>query len=197
MPARIAVAALAAMAAAWLPMPSTAQAEVVRYRLDPDRSFVHFEVLHFGTSTSRGRFGPIQGEVLLDVAGRRGEVGLQIDVNSVSTGFRIFDSRLKEPDLLATAEYPTAWFVARSFSFTPEGTLSEVRGEFTMRGVSQGLSLKAIRFGCRQDAERQREVCGGDFEGRIDRSSIGASFGVPLVSDSVRLVVQVEGVREP
>jgi polyisoprenoid-binding protein YceI len=29
------------------------------YVLDPDHSFVFFEVLHFGTSTLRGRFGPL------------------------------------------------------------------------------------------------------------------------------------------
>ena len=167
------------------------------YRLDPERSFVHAEVLHFNTSTIRMRFGPVQGEVLLDRNARQGELGLRIDVGSVSTGFRIFDSRLKEPDLLATAEHPTAWFVARNFSFSPDGMPSEVRGEFTMRGVAQGLSLKALRFGCRDDAQQQREVCGGDFEGFIDRSTVGASFGVPLVGDRVRLLVQVDGVRQP
>ena len=36
-----------------------AHAEPVDYALDPAHSFVHFELLHFGTSTIRGRFGPL------------------------------------------------------------------------------------------------------------------------------------------
>ncbi|MBS1898765.1 MAG: polyisoprenoid-binding protein, partial [Actinobacteria bacterium] len=39
------------------------------------------------------------------------------------------------------------------------------------------------------------EVCGGDFEGSVDRSSFGMTFGLPLVADRVRLLVQVEAVR--
>ena len=41
--------------------PPPAHAEPVVYRLDPTHSFVHFEVRHFGTSTTRGRVGPIAG----------------------------------------------------------------------------------------------------------------------------------------
>jgi len=72
--------------------------------------------------------------------------------------------------------------------------VAEVRGEFTVRGINQPLSLYARQFGCRQDG--QTDVCGGDFEGELLRSSFGATFGLPLVSDRVRLEVQVEGRRQ-
>ena len=32
----------------------------VTYQLDPDHTFATFEVLHFGTSTLRGRIGPMR-----------------------------------------------------------------------------------------------------------------------------------------
>jgi polyisoprenoid-binding protein YceI len=184
---------LAAWALAGLELqPAAAQPAV--YVLDPAHSFVHFEVLHFGTSTTRGRFGPVQGEVLLDRAKARGEVGLRVATASVDTGIPVFNARLREPDLLASAEHPEVFFVARSFLF--EGAqLAEVRGEFTFRGTSQPLSLRARQFGCRMDGEA--EVCGGDFEGEILRSEFGVTFGLPLIADRVRLVVQVEGRRRP
>jgi polyisoprenoid-binding protein YceI len=181
-------------AAAALAAPG-AGAQPATYRLDPERSFVHFEVLHFGTSTSRGRFGPVQGEVRLDRATQRGEVGLAIATASVDTGLAVFDARLRQDDLLASEAHPQAYFVARQFRFDGE-RLAEVRGEFTLRGISQPLSLRALFFGCRQDAARRAEVCGGDFEAEIKRSEFGATFGLPLVADRVRLVVQVEGVRQ-
>jgi polyisoprenoid-binding protein YceI len=172
-----------------------AQAQPVQYVLDAQRSFVQFEVLHFGTSTTRGRIGPVQGVVTLDRAARQGQVSVQVDTASVDTGIRVFDSRLRAPDLLASEAHPQAYFVASQVRFDGE-TLAEVRGEFTLRGVSQPLSLTAERFACRMDAARQREVCGGDFEGTVLRSGFGATFGLPLVADRVRLVVQVEGVRQ-
>ena len=162
------------------------------YVLDPDHSFVHFEVQHFGTSTARGRFGPVAGEVMLDPALGRGELGLRIHTASVDTGIPVFNARLRQADLLASTEYPEAFFVARNFRFDGN-RIAEVRGEITFRGSSQPLSLRARHFACRQDGSV--EVCGGDFEAEILRSEFGATFGLPLIGDRVRLVVQVEGRR--
>jgi polyisoprenoid-binding protein YceI len=166
------------------------------YKLDPEHSFVHFELLHFGTSTIRGRFGPVAGEVMLDRAARRGELGLRLATASVSTGVPVFDARIREADLLATTAWPEAYFVATNFRFDGEA-VAEVRGEFTLRGVSQPLSLKALRYACRTRGEgaAAEEVCGGDFEGEILRGEFGADFGLPFIGNRVRLRVQVEGTR--
>jgi polyisoprenoid-binding protein YceI len=171
---------------------TTAGAQPAAYVLDPAHSFVHFEVLHFGTSTSSGRFGPIAGVVTLDRSAGRGEVSLRIPTAGVDTGLPVFNARLREADLLSSAEFPDAYFVARNFRFEGQA-LAEVRGEFTVRGVSQPLSLFARRFACRMD--EGAEVCGGDFEGEILRSDFGITYLLPFVANRVRLVVQVEGRR--
>lgn len=177
--------------------PAAAQPET--YRLDPEHSFVHFAVEHFGTSTLRGRFGPVQGVVTIDRTAGSGDLGLRIATASVSTGLAVLDARLRQPDLLASSAYPEAYFVARQFRFDGDA-LAEVRGEFTLRGVSQPLSLIARRFACRTDARPDgappRRVCGGDFEAELLRSSVGATFGLPFVGDRVQLQIDVEGVRE-
>ncbi len=183
-----ALAALAALAA------TPAAAQALAYALLPEHSFVQFEVLHFGTSTTRGRFGLIEGEVLLDRSAGRGEVSLRVATAGVDTGLAVFNARLREADLLASAAYPEAYFVARNFRFEGQ-QVAEVRGEFTLRGHSQPLSLRALRFNCRLEAESRREICGGDFEGEFLRSEFGATFGLPFIADRVRLRVQVEGVR--
>jgi polyisoprenoid-binding protein YceI len=149
-----------------------ARAELVPYTLDPEHSFVHFEVQHFGTSTTRGRFGPVRGAVMLDRAAGRGEVSLRIPTASVDTGIAVFNARLRQADLLASAEHPDAFFVATRFRFEGE-RLAEVRGEFTLRGVGQPLSLHATHFACRP--AEAGEVCGGDFEGELLRSDFGAT----------------------
>lgn len=177
---------------------ASVQCEPVAYALDPERSAVHFELLHFGTSTLRGRFGPVAGVVTLDRAVGSGEVNLRLATATVNTGARVFDVRLREPDLLASAAFPDAYFVATRLRF--DGTaLAEVGGEFTLRGVSRALSLRALRFGCRTDQTTgdglAGEICGGDFEGFLQRSDFGMSFGLPFVSDRVRLFVTVQGRR--
>lgn len=173
--------------------PALAAAEPATFDLDPAHSFVHFEVLHFGTSTLRGRFGPIHGQVQLDRAAGRGDVRLRIPLRTLDTGLRVLDARLHEPDLLDSAAHPEAFFVATNFRFEGQ-RLAEVRGEFTLRGSSQPLSLHAQRFSCRR-ADDGAEVCGGDFEATLLRSSFGADFGLPFVADRVRLLIQAEGRR--
>nr|WP_316644532.1 YceI family protein [uncultured Roseateles sp.] len=179
-----------------LAWPCALSAQPVTYRLDPLHSAVQFEVLHFNTSTLRGRFAMLNGWVTLDGAAQRGEVGLSIDTATVDTGLKVLDARLRQPDLLDSTGHPQAWFVASRFRFQ-DGQLSEVRGEFTLRGIGQPLSLHALRFGCRQDERLQTEVCGGDFEATLLRSDFGATFGLPFVGDRVRLLIQVEALREP
>lgn len=173
---------------------ATAPAAPVDYVLDPQHSWVQWEVVHFGTSTIRGRFGPAEGVVTLDRAAGRGEASVSVPTASVSTGVRPFDAHLRGADILDTEAHPTAWFVARQLRFDGE-RLVELRGEFTWRGVSQPLSLTAQRFTCYPHPRLQREVCGGDFEGRLKRSDFGVGYGLPLVADAVVLRVQVEGVR--
>ena len=166
----------------------------ITYQLDPAHTFVTFEVLHFGTSTLRGRIGPVPGEVTVDRGARSGDLRLRIPVDTVDTGMRILDARLKQPDLLATTEYPEAYFVATRFQFDAAGGVKEVRGEFTFRGVGEPLSLVARSFACRHDGMLKKDVCGGDFEADLKRGRFGATFGEPFVSDDVHLLIQVEAI---
>jgi polyisoprenoid-binding protein YceI len=183
----------ALLAVAALLASGSAAAEAQTYTLDPDHSWVHFEVLHFGTSTSRGRFGPVSGEVRLDPTAGSGALRLRIATASVDTGLAFFDSRLRRDDFLASEEHPHAEFAATGWRFDG-GRLAAVTGELTLRGVTRPLTLHAQQFGCRQDATRG-EVCGGDFEGLLYRSAYGMLYGWPFVANTVRLRVQVEGVR--
>jgi polyisoprenoid-binding protein YceI len=187
------LAGLGLVAAALHAQPAGAQPVI--YRLDLQRTWVQFEVLHFGTSTTRGRFGPIEGEVVLDATAGTGEIALRVPTATVNTGIPVFDARLRRDDLLDSAGWPEAYFVARRVRFDG-AALAEVSGEFTLRGIGQPLTLRAVRYGCRDDVDRQARVCGGDFEGEIRRSDFGATFGLPFVSDRVRLLVQVEGAAQ-
>ena len=175
---------------------SAAQAQSAAYAIDPTHTFVTFEIDHFGTSTNRGRFDKKEGTVSFDRAGKTGKVDITIDTSSVNTGTAPFDGHLKSADILNVAAHPTARFVSDKFVFDGD-KVKEVTGQFTLMGKTHPVTLKASKFNCYMNPMVKREVCGGDFEATIQRSLWGASYGINYgFSDAMRLVVQVEAVKQ-
>jgi polyisoprenoid-binding protein YceI len=172
---------------------TAAQAQGVTYALDPSHTRVHWEVLHFGTSTSRGRFDDITGSVALNAATGTGEASIVIGTASVNTGVAPLNSVLRG-SYLGTTEYPQAYFVAQGWRWKAEAPL-EVRGELTLHGVSRPLSLRAPLLHCYEHPLLKREVCGADLEAEFKRSDFGITDGLPFIGDRVRLVIQVEAIR--
>lgn len=167
----------------------------VTYRLDPAHSFASFEVMHFGTSTLRGRLGPAEGFVTLDPAGSGSVASIRIPVSSLSTGVPLLDRKLAGADFFDTAQYPQIRFVSRDLG-PPGAPIRTVRGELTLKGVGQGVELRALNYRCALQPMLQREVCGGDFETTLRRSDFRMDWGVPFVGDAVRVLIQVEAIRD-
>ena len=186
----LATAALALLAAA-----GSAQAQPATYAVDPTHTFVTFEALHFGTSTNRGRFDKKEGTIEFDRAGKTGKIDISIDMASISTGVAPFDSHLKSKDFFDVANHPTARFVASGLVFDGSN-VSQVTGTLTMLGKTGPVVLKASRFNCYPHPFVKREACGGDFETTIQRSQWGSTYGLPGIPDNVRLLVQVEAIRQ-
>lgn len=184
------------MLMAWVASISTARAQPVTYAFDRTHTFVTFEILHFDTATIRGRFGPLDGQAELDAAGRKGRVQVIIDTAQVSTGLPVLDALLKRADLLDAEAHPKAYFVGEAFEFDTQGRVTAVSGEFTLRGTSRGLKLQAQRWRCYLNPLYRREVCGGDFTAEFKRSDFGITHSLPFVADTVRLLVQVEAMRQ-
>jgi polyisoprenoid-binding protein YceI len=173
---------------------SGAAAEPVGYAISPDHTHVYWEVRCLGTSTSRGRFDAVDAAIVLDRTAHRGEMSVTIATAGVDSGVGPLDGMLRGSAFLASAQYPRAAFVSSDLVFDGDRLL-EARGEFTLRGISRPLTLRAKNFACRTAAAPEREVCGGDFEADFRRSDYGITFGLPFVADRVRLAIQVEAVR--
>ena len=185
------------LAAAALAAPLRAQAQSASYAIDPTHTFAVFEILHFGTSTNRGRFDKKSGSVSLDKASKTGKVEITLETGSINTGTAAFDKHLNSKDFFNTAEFPSAKFVSDKFSFNGD-KVSEVSGQLTLLGKTNPVVLKANNFNCYVSPMLKVEVCGGDFETTIVRSQYGMVWGLNFgFSDNVRLVVQVEAVKQP
>ena len=186
------LAAAAACAVAFAAAPAWGAS----YVIDFTHTFASFEVLHLGLSTSRGRFDKSEGTLEFDRAERKGRVDITIDASSVNTGLAVLDKELRGEKFLDSGKHPSARFVSERFVFKGD-KLSEVVGSFTLLGKTLPVTLRALRFNCYLHPFFRREVCGGDFEATIQRTQWGMNTYAPdLVSDPVRLVLQIEAIRQ-
>jgi polyisoprenoid-binding protein YceI len=182
-------------ALAVLALAPAAQAQSATYRVEPTHTFVTFEVKHFGTSTNRGRFDRKDGTITIDRAAKTGKAEISIDMTSINTGTAGFDKHLSGKDFFNASEFATAQFVGDAFTFDGDKVKS-VAGKLTMLGKTAPITLHATHFNCFDHPRLQRQVCGGDFEATLNRSAYGMNYGLPGIPDEVKLVIQIEAVKQ-
>lgn len=174
-----------------------AQAQSAVYKIDPSHTHAAWEAKHFGTSTNRGQWDKTDGEITLDKAAKSGKVDVVIDMASINTGVAPFNNHLKGPDFFDVANHPTARFVGDKIKFEGD-RIVEVTGNMTIRGKTNPATLKALTYNCYMHPSLKREVCGGDFETLIKRSSFDVNWGVAekFTADEIKVSIQVEAVKQ-
>ena len=186
----------AAAVAAAIGINATAtNAQAQTYMVEPTHTFVMWEAKHFGTSTSRGRFDKKSGSITIDRKAKTGKAEITIDMKSMNTGVAPFDKHLTGDDFFAAEKFPEAKFVGSTFKFDGD-KVTEVAGTLTMRGKTNPVTLKGAGFNCYINPFVKREVCGGDFEATITRSQFDMSYGLPGIPDAIRLLIQIEAIKQ-
>jgi polyisoprenoid-binding protein YceI len=170
-------------------------AEPATFAVDPDHTVVTFEILHFGTSTHRGRFRGKEGSIVLDRAAKTGKADITVDTTSISISSPSLEGFLKGERAFNVGQNPAARFVGDTFTFDG-AKVASVAGTLTILGKSQPATLKATRFNCYENGQLKREVCGGDFETTIQRSQFGLGVAQSVAPDDVHLLIQVEAIRQ-
>lgn len=182
------------LAAAAFAIAQTATAQEVFYDVEPTHAFVHFDVLHSGTSTNRGRFDTVEGTIMLDREAGKGRADIIVRPGSVNTGVEPYNDHLKNADFLNVDVYPSAVFEGEDFIFENDKVKS-VSGTLTLLGQKRPVTLNALRFNCYDSRHAKAEVCGGDFETTLKRSDFGMMYGLPGIPDEVRIFIQIEAVK--
>ena len=169
----------------------------VTYEIDPDHTFPSFEADHMGgLSIWRGKFNSTSGTIVLDREAKTGTVDITVDMTSLDFGHDKLNEHARGPDMFDVAKYPTATYKGKFTKFNGD-TPVEVQGELTMHGVTRPVTLTINQFLCKKHPMRQREVCGADASGTIDRSEFGVSYGQQYgFKQDVKLLIQVEALRK-
>ncbi|MEJ5992513.1 YceI family protein [Ramlibacter sp. PS3R-8] len=127
---------------------------------------------------------------------------VKIATASVSTGdakrtdgVRSRDEHLRSADFFNTAEFPEMVYKSTRMNFNGD-TLESIDGTLTLLGVTKPVKLAVTTFKCGPHPFNKKPMCGAYVEGVIKRTDFGMKYGVPGVSDDVKLAISVEAYPE-
>jgi polyisoprenoid-binding protein YceI len=162
------------------------------YRFDPNHTSINFSANHFGFSNPSGKFTDIEGTLTLDENNpQNSSVEVTIKTAAIVTGLDKFDEHLKSRDFLYVEQFPTAKFV--STAVIPSGKNSaKVQGKLSLLGFTKPVSLDVRLNKTGLNPVNQRKTVGFSATAIIKRSEFGIEFGLPGVSDDVKLIIESE-----
>ncbi len=170
-------------------------AESAQYQIEKNHTSVVWFANHFGYSNSSGKFTDIDGTITFDEKSPAASVvDVTIKIASLNTGLPKFDQHLKTADFFNLEKYETAKFVSKKVVVTGKSK-AKVHGELTLVGVTKPvvLDVKFNKIGT--SPITQKETVGFSATGEITRSEFGIDYGIPGVSDKVKLVIEAEANR--
>jgi polyisoprenoid-binding protein YceI len=182
--------------------PLAALAAPQTYGFDPMHSFPNFTVNHLGMNTIHGRFDKMTGKVVLDTAAKTGSLEAKITTASITTGdakhadgTRSRDEHLRSADFFNSPEFPEMVYKSTRFNFNGDNVES-IDGTLTLLGVTKPVKLNVTFFKCGPHPFTKKPMCGAYAEGTIKRTDFGMKFGVPAISDDIKLAIGVEAYPE-
>lgn len=172
-----------------------AAAAPVTYNIEPNHTYPSFEADHMGgLSILRGKFTKTSGTVTLDRAAKTGSVDITVDASSLDFGHAKLNEHAKGPDMFDVAKFPTATFKSKKMTFNGD-VPATVEGDFTLHGVTKPLTLTINRFKCIEHPMFKKEACGADVSGNFKRDDFGIAYGMPKFSPDVKLLIEVEAIK--
>lgn len=159
------------------------------YKVDSGHTQVLFTVNHLGFSEYTGQFTQPSGTLVLDPKHpSAAKVEIVFPIDKVSTTVPALDAHLKRADFFDAAKFPEGRFV--STSVVANGNMATITGNLTLKGVTRPVVLAArfIGAGAAPMGAKKTNI-GFAATTTIKRSDFGISYGVPLVSDRVDLVI--------
>lgn len=164
------------------------------YTADPGHTLVRWEVDHLGFSPYFGIFGDVTGTLVLDPKNlAAAKVSVTIPVSKVTTASAGLTAHLLKPaaeggkpDFFGAAP-ADATFV--STKVTPRGDGATILGNLTLNGVTRPVTLAARFYGAGKMPATMggKENVGFTATTTIKRSDFGIGYGIPMVSDAVKL----------
>ncbi len=182
--------------------PLAALAAPQTYNIDTFHSYPSFVVNHLGMTNIVGKFDRMTGKIVIDPAAKTGSLEAKIATATVNTGdakrtdgVRSRDEHLRAADFFNTAEFPEMVYKSTKFNFKGDDVES-IEGTLTLLGVTKPVKLSVSSFKCGPHPFNKKPMCGAVAETTIKRTDYGMKFGVPAISDEVKIMLGVEAYPE-
>lgn len=164
------------------------------YKLDPANTSIVWTSDHYSFSSPTGKFTQSEGVLTLDeVSPQNSSVEISINTNSVMSGSTQLDDIIKGEDFLDATKFPTAKFVSTSVVLKNR-TSAKITGNLTLLGITKPviLNVKLNKIGA--NPITNIKTVGFSANTIIKRSDFGMNFGIPGISDQVKLFIESEGI---
>ncbi len=169
-----------------------ANAKAEKFILDPTHTNITWSANHFGFSNPNGKFAKSSGILLLNEKNpTKSSVTIEIDTDSIITGLAAFDSHLKSADFFNVEKFKTAKFVSTKVEVIDEVN-AKVYGNLTLIGVTKPVTLEMHFNKVGEHPFTKKKTVGFSAMTTIKRSEFGMGYGIPMISDEIKLSIEVE-----
>ena len=175
-----------------------AVAQTSAWATDPNHSEVDFTTRHGGVSNVHGRIGGVKGTLVYNEADvTKSTITVTIDTSTLDTGVAARDTHLKSDAFFDVVKFPTATFT--SSSVVKNGSKLSVNGNLTLHGVTLPVVLDVEGPSTPVEGAMDHKTHSGfSASTTISRTAfgIGTSFPAVLVGDDVKLIIEIEIIKQ-
>jgi polyisoprenoid-binding protein YceI len=128
-------------------------------------------------------------------------ISFETVVKSIDTGVEQRDEHLRSNDFFEAEKYPTITFKSTSFKKNGSDDSYDMKGDLTVKGITNSVELKVNYGGTAVDMYGQTKA-GFELRGKINRQEFGLVWsaateeGAVIVSDEIRLVAELQLVKQ-
>jgi polyisoprenoid-binding protein YceI len=173
-------------------VPAAAQ---TNWQGDNSHSSVMFAIEHMGVAKTVGWFSDYEVKMTTNKADfSDAQVEITIQTKSINTANEQRDGHLKSADFFDAEKFQTITFKSTSFKKIKDNVY-EVKGNFTMKGVTKEITLEAVYGGEKKDPYGNIKS-GWSIRTKVDRTQFGMTWNAPLEGGGTILNTMVEVMCE-
>ncbi|MFZ2315914.1 MAG: YceI family protein [Gammaproteobacteria bacterium] len=164
------------------------------FTLDPEHTYVLWNIKHLGFSTQAGKWYA-KGTLVLDKEHPAdSKVNVTIDLIKMITGLPELDKHLKGKQFFDVAKFPKAIFVSDKVNVTGKDT-AKVEGTLTLHGISKPVTLDVKLNQEGPNPITTKMTAGFSATATIKRSDFGMTTLIPALGDDVELDIEAEAYQ--
>lgn len=190
--------ATTAMAADEAPAVSTdiSKAPAGDYVLEKNHASITFKVMHMGFANYVMRFNDFDANLNLDPKNpEKSTLDVTILPASLDSHNQQLTQHTSGKDFFNIAQYPSITFKSTKIEKTSPNK-GKIHGDLTMLGVTKPITLDATFNAGGQHSFFKKYDLGFSATTEVTRSEFGMKYGIPMVGDTVQVMIETEFLQK-